>query len=161
MRIYQIPAAIRMCFDEAYVDEDGVFHFDETSYAEVCETAEAKIANTVRYIREQEHEIAAMKKAANEILERAKSEQKKLDRLEAMTISALEALGKPIKKADIRASITTSFRVEVDESILHNTWYRTKPAVKEPNLQALRDALKQGVEINGARLVAHANLSFK
>ena len=74
MKIYQIPAAIRMCFDEAYVDDDGVYHFDEQTFNEVSETAEAKIANCGRYIREQESTIEAMKAAANEIWERAKAE---------------------------------------------------------------------------------------
>lgn len=160
LKIYQIPSAIRMCFDEAYVDKDGVFHFDEATYSEVCESAEAKIANCGRYIREQENTIEAMKAAANDILERAKTEEKKLQRLKDMTLAAIEAVGKPVSEADIRVGTRKSTKVEVDTEILHKAWYRETVKI-EPNLQALKDALRQGVEIKGARLVTNLNLRIE
>ena len=160
LKIYQIPSAIRMCFDEAYVDDDGVFHFDEATYSEVCESAEAKIANCGRYIREQENTIEAMKAAAKDILERAKAEEKKLQRLKEMTLVAIEAIGKPVNEADIRVATRKSQKVEVDESVLHSDWYVVK-VERKPNLRALTEALKQNVEIKGARLVTNLNLSIK
>ena len=55
MKIYEIPSALRTVFDDAYVDEEtGELIFDAEKFAEVCESAEAKIANCGRYIREQE-----------------------------------------------------------------------------------------------------------
>ena len=160
LKIYQIPSAVRMCFDEAYLDEDGVFHFDEATYSEVCESAEAKIANCGRYIREQENTIEAMKAAAKDILDRAKAEEKKLQRLKEMTLAAIEAIGKPVTEADIRVATRKSQKVEVDESILHSAWY-TEKVERKPNLRALTEALKQNVEIKGARLVTNLNLSIK
>lgn len=160
LRIYQIPSAIRMCFDEAFVDEDGVFHFDEATYSEVCESAEAKIANCGRYIREQENTIEAMKAAAKDILDRAKAEEKKLQRLKEMTLVAIEAIGKPVSEADIRVSTRKSEAVEVDESILGKEWM-TATITFKPNKTALKHALKNNEQVEGARLVTNLNLAIK
>ena len=161
MKIYEIPVAIRMVFDEAYVDEEtGELIFDAKTFAEVCEDAEDKIANTARYLREQEAEIEAMKQAAKDITERARAKANKLDWLKRITLASLEALGKPVEEADIRVTTRKSTKVEVDESILHSAWYVEK-VERKPNLRALTDALKQGVEIKGAHLVTNLNLSIK
>lgn len=109
MKIYEIPSALRTVFDDAYVDEDtGELIFDAEKFAEVCESAEAKIANCGRYIREQEHEIEAMKKASQDIMERAKAKQKKLDWLIRSTVASINALGRPVDEADIRVSTRKS-----------------------------------------------------
>lgn len=160
LRIYQIPFALRACFDEAFVDDDGVFHFDEATFNEVAANAEAKIANCGRYIREQENTIEAMKAAAKDILDRAKAEEKKLERLKSMTLEALQALGRPVNDPDIRVSTRKSKKVIVDEFLLHADWF-TEKVTRKPNLTALRDALSQGVEIEGAQLSENFNLQIK
>lgn len=160
MKIYQIPAAIRMCFDEAFVDEDGVYHFDEQTFNEVSESAEAKIANCGRYIRETESRIVAMRAAAKDILDRAKTEEKKLDRLKEMTISAIEALGRPVDDADIRVTTRKSEAVEVNEEILGREWFFETVSYK-PNKTALKHALKNNEPIEGARLVTNLSLQIK
>ncbi len=161
MKIYEIPVAIRMCFDEAFVDEEtGELIFDANAFAEVCESAEAKISNTARYIREQEHEIEAMKEAAKNILDRAKAKQNKLEWLKRMTVASIDALGKPVEEADIRVSTRKSEAVEVDEEILGREWFFETVSYK-PNKTALKHALKNNEPIEGARLVTNLSLQIK
>ena len=161
LRIYQIPFALRACFDEAYVDDDGVFHFDEATFNEVEANAEAKIANCGRYIREQENTIEAMKAAANEIWERAKAEEKKLERLKEMTIAAVEAIGHPVNDVDIRVRTSSSVSVEItDKAALPDIWYRTTTK-RAPDKVALMHALKNNELIEGARLVTNLSLQIK
>ena len=161
MKIYQIPAAIRMVFDEAFVDEEtGELIFDAQTFAEVCESAEAKIANTARYIREQEHEIEAMKQAAKDIADRAKAKQNKLEWLKRTTLASLEALGKPVENADIRVTTRKSESVEVDEAVLSRDWFVCKETWA-PNKTALKHALKNNEPIEGARLVTNLSLQIK
>lgn len=160
MKIYQIPAAIRMCFDEAFIDEDGVYHFDEQTFNEVSESAEAKIANCGRYIRETESRIVAMRAAAKDILDRAKTEEKKIERLKEMTISAIEALGRPVDDADIRVTTRKSESVEVDEAVLSRDWFVCKETWA-PNKTALKHALKNNEPVEGARLVTNLSLQIK
>lgn len=160
LRIYQIPSALRMCFDEAYLDEDGVFQFNEATFNEVCATAEAKIANCGRYIRETESTIVAMRAAAKDIMDRANAEEKKLKRLKEMTISAIEALGRPVNDADIRVTTRKSEAVEVDEAVLSRDWFVCKETWA-PNKVALKHALKNNEPIEGARLVTNLSLQIK
>lgn len=161
MKIYQIPVAIRMVFDEAFVDEEtGELIFDAQTFAEVCESAEAKIANTARYIRECEAEIEAMKQAAKDIADRAKAKQNKLEWLKRTTVASLDALGRPVEEADIRVSTRKSESVEVDESVLGKEWMVCKETWA-PNKTALKHALKNGEPVEGARLVTNYNLAIK
>ena len=161
MKIYEIPSTLRTVFDDAYVDEEtGELIFDAEKFAEVCESAEAKIANCGRYIREQEHEIEAMKQASKDILERAKAKQKKLDWLIRSTVASLNALGRPVDEADIRVSARKSEAVEVDEAILGREWF-TESVSYKPNKVALKHALKNGEPVEGACLVTNFNLSIK
>ena len=161
MKIYQIAPALRLIFEEAYVDEEtGELIFDAQTFAEVCESAEAKIANTARYIRECEAEIEAMKQAARDIADRAKAKQNKLEWLKRTTIASLEALGRPVDEADIRVSTRKSEAVEVDESVLAREWM-TETITYKPNKTALKHALKNGEPVEGARLVTNYNLAIK
>lgn len=161
MKIYEIPVAIRMCFDEAFVDEEtGELIFDAAALAEVCESAEAKISNTARYIREQEHEIEAMKEAAKNILDRAKAKQNKLEWLKRMTIASIDALGKPVEEADIRVTTRKTEAVEIDEEVLSRDWFVRKETWA-PNKLALKHALKNNEPVEGARLVTNLSLQIK
>lgn len=161
MKIYQIPSQIRQVFDNAEIDEEtGELIFDAKTFAEVCESAEAKIANCGRYIREQEHEIEAMKQASKDILERAKSKQNKIEWLKRATVASIQALGKPVEEADIRVSTRKSEAVEVDEEILGREWFFETVTYK-PNKTALKHALKNGEPVEGASLVTNYSLSIK
>lgn len=161
MKIYQIPSQIRQVFDNAEIDEEtGELIFDAETFAQVCESAEMKIANTARYIREQEHEIEAMKQAAKDIADRAKAKQAKLEWLKRTTIASIQALGKPVEEADIRVSTRKSEAVEVDEEILGREWFFETVTYK-PNKTALKHALKNGESVEGASLVTNYSLSIK
>lgn len=161
MKIYQIPSQIRQVFDNAEIDpETGELIFDAQTFAEVCESAEAKIANCGRYIREQEHEIEAMKQAANDILDRVKAKQKKLEWLKRATVASIHALGKPVEDVDIRVSTRKSETVEVDENVLAREWFAETVTYK-PNKTALKHALKNGEPVEGASLVTNYSLSIK
>ena len=161
MKIYEIPSQIRQVFDSAEIDEEtGELIFDAETFAQVCESAEMKIANTARYIREQEHEIEAMKQASKDILDRAKAKANKLEWLKRTTIASIQALGKPVEEADIRVSTRKSEAVEVDEEILGREWFFETVTYK-PNKTALKHALKNGEPVEGASLVTNYNLSIK
>lgn len=161
MKIYQIPSQIRQVFDNAEIDEEtGELIFDAKTFTEVCTSAEAMIANCGRYIREQEHEIEAMKQASKDILERAKAKQNKIEWLKRATVASIQALGKPVEEADIRVSTRKSEAVEVDENVLAREWFAETVTYK-PNKVALKHALKNGEPVEGASLVTNYSLSIK
>lgn len=159
MRIYQIPTAYREFF-EASVNEDGELIYSESSFAELEAEATEKIANCGRMLKEWQAELAAMDEAKKAIDKRMKTKKRQIEWLKQMTLGALMSVGKKVEAADIVVSTRKSSKVVVDESILHKDWFVEK-IERRPNLTALGDALKQGVEIEGAELVTNYNLNLK
>ena len=160
MKIYQIAPALRLIFDEAFIDEDGVYHFDQKAFDEIAGNAREKIANCARFIREKEDGIEAMKRAENSIAERRKAEEKALVWLKQMTLSAIQELGEKVEMPDIRVSTRKSEAVEVDEGVLAKEWM-TETITYKPNKTALKHALKNGEPVEGASLVTNYSLSIK
>lgn len=160
MKIYQIAPALRLIFEEAFVDEDGVYQFDQKAFDEIAGNAREKIANCARFIREKEDGIEAMKRAENSIAERRKAEEKALVWLKQMTLSAIQELGEKVEMPDIRVSTRKSEAVEIDEAVLSRDWYVCKEEWK-PNKTALKHALKNNEPVEGARLVTNYNLAIK
>lgn len=159
MRIYQIPTAYREFF-EASVNEDGELIYSESSFTELEAEATEKIANCGRMLKEWQAELAAMDEAKKAIDKRMKTKKRQIEWLKQMTLGALMSVGKKVEAADIVVSTRKSSKVVVDESILHKDWFVEK-IERRPNLTALGDALKQGVEIEGAELVTNYNLNLK
>ena len=159
MRVYEIPTAYRQFF-EASVNDDGELIYSENEFAELEAEATEKIANCGRMLKEWQAELTAMKEAKKAIDARMKTKTRQIEWLKEMTLGALATVGKKVEAADIVVSTRKSTSVRVDESILHSDWFVEK-IERRPNLTALGDALKQGVEIEGAELVTNYNLNLK
>lgn len=159
MRVYEIPTAYRQFF-EASVNDDGELIYSENEFAELEAEATEKIANCGRMLKEWQAELAAMKEAKKAIDARMKTKTRQIEWLKEMTLGALATVGKKVEAADIVVSTRKSTSVRVDETLLHADWFVEK-IERRPNLTALGDALKQGVEIEGAELVTNYNLNLK
>ena len=160
MRVYEIPTQYRRFFEECVDEETGELRYTEEQFAELEAEATEKIANCGRMLKEWQAELAAMNEAKKAIDARMKTKKRQIEWLKAMTLNALMAVGKKVEAADIVVSTRKSTSVHVDESILHSDWFVEK-IERRPNLTALGDALKQGVEIEGAELVTNYNLNLK
>lgn len=160
MRVYEIPTQYRRFFEECVDEETGELRYTEEQFAELEAEATEKIANCGRMLKEWEAELKAMKEAKKAIDARMKTKTRQIEWLKEMTLNALSAVGKKVEAADIVVTTRKSTKVQVNEELLHDDWYRVT-VTREPNLAALGDALKQGVEIEGAELVTNYNLSLK
>ena len=160
MRVYEIPTQYRRFFEECVDEETGELRYTEEQFAELEAEATEKIANCGRMLKEWEAELEAMKEAKRSIDARMKSKTRQIEWLKEMTLNALSAVGKKVEAADIVVTTRKSTKVKVNEELLHADWFVEK-IERRPNLTALGDALKQGVEIEGAELVTNYNLSLK
>lgn len=160
LRVYEIPAAYRLVFDESFVDEDGVVHFDQESFDEIEADATEKVANCGRVIREWKAELEAMKSAKKNMEERIRAKEKQIEHLASMTIAAVQAIGHRVDAPDISVNTRKSTAVRVDESLLPSEWW-TEKVTKSPNKTAIKKALDSDVEIEGAELVTNYSLSLK
>ena len=160
MRVYEIPTQYRRFFEECVDEETGELRYTEEQFAELEAEATEKIANCGRMLKEWMAELEAMKEAKRSIDARMKSKTRQIEWLKGMTLNALSAVGKKVEAADIVVSTRKSTKVQVNEELLHADWFVEK-IERHPNLTALGDALKQGVEIEGAELVTNYNLNLK
>ena len=120
MKLYDIPTEIRALLDTATVDEEtGEISFDEEAYERVTGDAKVKIANTARFLREEDAEIAAMKQVLANIKSRLDAKKRRYEYLQDLCLRAVMEVGKSksltseYRHADTRRSSSktpTAFR---------------------------------------------------
>ena len=163
MKIYAIPFEIRNLLESYQVNKETgeIENFDQAIHDQVMGDAREKIANTARFIREQEAEMKAMKEAVADINERMAQKQRNIAWLKKRSIEALLALGEKVEMPDIRVSTTCREVVRIeDESALPDIWFKVKTE-KEPDKMLIKHALKNGEIVSGARLVDNYSISIK
>lgn len=163
MKIYAIPFEIRNLLESYQVNKETgeIENFDQAIHDQVMGDAREKIANTARFIREQEAEMKAMKEAVADINERMAQKQRNIAWLKKRSIEALLALGEKVEMPDIRVSTTCREVVRIeDESALPDIWFNVKTE-KEVNKMLIKHALKNGEIVSGAKLVDNYSISIK
>lgn len=162
MKIYEISSQIRAIFDDAIVDtETGEITFDQVAFDQVSSDAKDKIANTARFLREEETEIEAMAQVIKSIKERMDTKKRKHQWLSNMALHAVQALGEKVECPDIRVSTRRSESIEVTDNAQLEERFITTKVTREPNKRALKDAVKGGEKINGVTLVTNYSLNIK
>lgn len=163
LKIYQIPFEIRSLLESYQVNKNTgeIENFDQAKHEQVMGDAREKIANTARFIREQEAEIVAMKDAVSDINERIAQKQRNIAWLKRTSVNALLALGEKVEMPDIRVSTTARQVVEIeDENALPDIWFKVKTE-KMPDKMLIKHALKNGEQVPGAMLIDNYSISIK
>ena len=160
MKLYEIAPALRFALDDIVVDEEtGEILSSDALHAGEAQAAE-KIEATALYLRELDAEAKAAKEAADRMLARVKSMQKRSDYLKAMLLDALHATGK-VKTGRVTVSIRTTQAVSVDEGANLPEAYTTVKTTVSPNKVAIKQALLDGVEVPGCSLEARESVSIR
>ena len=166
LSIYSIPHEIQTALNALTVDEETGEVIGWERLDELTKGATDKIANTARYIRYAEAQIEAMDKAIADIKARKQSAQNLVDRLSVLTVNAIFALpdGKTkIEEPDIKVSVRPSDIVQIDdESKLDEKFFNVK-IIKERKVSktAIKNAIKSGEDVQGARLLKNYTLQIK
>lgn len=167
MTLYEINGAIRETLDALYnsVDEDGCIEGGaETLEAleALTEAREAKIEAIALYIKELDAETAAVKAEADKLSKRAKSTERKADRLrEYLKANLLEAGERSFSTSRCKLSFRQSTVVELTEGVELPEKYTTVKTTVSPDKKAIKVALDAGEAIDGAQLVTKDNLQIK
>lgn len=166
LKIYEIPLAIRNALEAITIDEETgeIVGFDKVD--ELTESAQVKIANTARFIRELDAQIVGMEIAADNMKKRISTAKKYRDFLAVRSVQAMLALPNGVRKIeepDIRVGLHKSESVEVtDEKKLDKKFMRTKVVMTtEPNKSEIKAAIKAGEVVVGARLNTNFSLTIK
>lgn len=166
LRIYEIPLAIRNALEAITIDEETGEIVGADKLDELTESAQVKIANTARYIRELDAQIVGMEIAADNMKKRINTAKKFRDFLAVRSVQAMLALPNGVRKIeepDIRVGLRKSESVEItDEKKLAEKYIRTKiVTTTEPNKAEIKAAIKAGETVDGARLNTNFSLTIK
>ena len=166
LKIYEIPHEIQTALNALTVDDETGEVIGWERLDELTQGAADKIANTARYIRYVQSQIEAMKVAKANIDARMKTAQRFVDWLSVKTVEGLLSLpdGKrKIEEPDIKVSTRKSESVSLDdESLLDKKFVKVEVITKQsPDKKAIKEAIKSGEEVKGARLCTNYSLQIK
>lgn len=161
MKLYEIRGALRSALDCMEVDEETgeVLNADALEAVEI--DAHEKIEGAGLYVRELTAEIAAIKVEADRLTERRRSLEKKSERIKALLLPAVDAMGGKVKGSMLTVSIGTTKSVELTENaldLLPDDFVRVK---READKTAIGAALKAGTEVPGACLVENRSIRMR
>lgn len=160
MKIYEIRSEVRKALEALQVDEETGEIIGTDLLDQTMEDAREKVANTARFIREEEADVEAMKKVIDDIKARMDTKKKRIEWLKHCALKGLEAIGSKVEEADIRVGTRKSTSVDVFDMDALPEEYRVEKVTVSANKTAIKNALKCG-EVAGCRLVESLNLSIK
>ena len=153
MTLYEIDGAILDCVDA----ETGEI-FDIDKFEELSLERDAKIENIGLWIKNLKAEVEALKAEKDAFAKRQKSAENKMNSLKTYLESYLEGTAYKSTKVNITFRKSESIYVE-DVSNIPDEYLR----FKEPEVDkvALKDALKNGVHIDGVEIVTKNGIQIK
>ncbi|HIF06998.1 MAG TPA: siphovirus Gp157 family protein [Gemmatimonadetes bacterium] len=161
MRLFEIVDGVQHILELGTDRETGeISNFTLKRLDELELTLDEKLTNTALYLKGVEAERDAVKKAAQELSDRAKIHTRQADRLRKYLSDNMERVGHeglsdPRVKLGWRSS--TAVVVDADASLpVELLCVKTAPDKK-----AIGDLLKAGTEVEGCRLETRRNLQVK
>ncbi len=152
--IYEIDKQIADCIDF----ETGEV-IDEEKLEQLQIERDVKIENIALFIKNLNADIKALKEEETNLAERRKSKENKVEQLKNYLTSVLDLV--PFESARAKISFRKSVAVNIlDETRIPSEYTKTETVVKVDK-KAIGDALKVGIEIDGAELVQNQNIQIK
>jgi len=125
-----------------------------------------KLENLMKYVKNLLSEAISIKEEEKRLKDRREAKENKASRLKDYIKSILIlANKKKIEYASGVVKVTSSTAVEVDDSFIE--WAKSNAddllTYKEPtaNKTAIKEAITNGIEVSGARIIENKNLSIK
>lgn len=159
MTIYEIDRAIMECIDL----ETGEI-IDTEQLDKLQMDREAKIENVACWIKELKAEAEAIKAEKQALAERQRVAENKIESLKKWLAYALD--GKKFSTAKCSVSFRNTESVEVTPEGLENLMRDGKDELltykqPEPNKTAIKQALKDGLSVQGVQLVQNVSTIIK
>ena len=151
--LYEIDAAIMACIDS----ETGEVIESEKLDALLMERSR-KLEGVALWIKNLESDAAAIKAERDALDKRMKAAESKVKSLREWLKNSLEC--QTFETARVRVSFRKSESTEIDESMLDRKWCKEK-ITYIPDKTAIKNAIKAGQTVAGARLVVNQNIQIK
>jgi len=162
MNLYKIQENINQAINKGIIvdQETGeVLDFSCKELQLLKDNRDTKIENIAIYIKNNIASIEALKNEKNNLEKRLDQYQKKTDFLKKyLSIFCIENNIKKIEYPKASISFRTSQQVEINSDFNNSDFIRIK---QEVDKQKLKEALKGGLEISGAKLIEKQNIQIK
>lgn len=153
MNLYEIDNAITACVDE----ETGEI-IDLEKLNELLMERDTKIEKVALWIKNLDALATSIKAECDALDKRMKSAENKAKSLREWLKNALD--GQKFETAKVAVSFRKSETTEVDENVLDKKWCKEK-VTYTPDKTAIKNAIKSGQNVNGAKLVTKKNIQIK
>ena len=158
MTIYEINEGILNCID---LETGEIIDIDKLNELQL--EKDAKIENVACWIKELKAEAEAIKAEKQTLAERQKVAENKAESLKKWLAYALQ--GEKFKTAKCSVSFRKTESVEVTDEGLNNLMKEHDELLTykapEPNKKAIKDALKDGLSVQGVRLECNTSVIIK
>ena len=155
MTIYEIDEAILECID---TETGDIVDIDRLEALEMARSE--KISGVACWVKELKAEAEAIKAEKQALEKRQKAAENKAEQLKKYLAFALN--GAKFEDARCKISYRKSESVELDEGLDVNTLPDELCRIKrEASLTAIKDAIKSGNEVAGARIVEKNSIQIK
>lgn len=158
MTIYEINEQILNCID---LETGEIIDIDRLNDLQL--ERDTKIENVACWIKELKAEAEAIKAEKQILAERQKVAENKAESLKKWLAYALD--GQKFKTSKCSISYRKSEAVEVTEEGLNNLMQEHDELLTykapEPNKKAIKDALKDGLSVEGVQLVQNTSTIIK
>ena len=158
MTIYEINEEILNCID---LETGEIIDIDRLNDLQL--ERDAKIENVACWIKELKAEAEAIKTEKQTLAERQKVAENKAESLKKWLAFALN--GEKFKTAKCSVSFRKTESVEVTDEGLNNLMKEHDELLTykapEPNKKAIKDAIKDGLSVQGVRLECNTSVIIK
>lgn len=158
MTIYEINEQILNCID---LETGEIIDIDRLNDLQL--ERDTKIENVACWIKELKAEAEAIKAEKQTLAERQRVAENKAESLKKWLTYALD--GQKFKTSKCSISYRKSEAVEVTEEGLNNLMQEHNELLTykapEPNKKAIKDALKDGLSVEGVQLVQNTSTIIK
>ena len=163
--LYEIDKALYQLleYDMAVDEETGEILFEESDIDNLLLSRDEKIENTACYIKNLLSDIDQIKAEEKSLKERRQAKEKKVERLKDYISHSMLTFGdKKFESPRVSLSFRKSNQVDIELGTKLPEEYVTIKVEETPNKNKLKDAiLKQGLQIDGVRVIEKQNLQLK
>ena len=160
--LYEINREIEEVIANAVDPETGEITGDLSSLETLEMARDEKIENTGLYIKNLAADIEQLKNEENALKQRRQIKEHRIDRLKQYVSYSLQNAGqKKFETPRLSLSFRKTTAVDIDDmDKLPEEYRRTKTEIRADKT-AISKAIKNGVEVDGARLVERLSLQIK
>ena len=161
MKLYEIDQVIETLLNNGLVYDEatGEVLFTSVDIEKLQMEKEKKVENIALYIKDLQAEAVALKTEEHALYERRKTTEKKIERLSDFIKFILKGERFQTSRVEIKYTKSQSVNVLDEKSIPDE--FKTIITEKKPNKKAIKEALKNGMTVNGATLEEHNNIQIK